>query len=297
MIQAERLGHATIETTDFQKNLDYFVKVNGFVVAYQDARSAHLATKLGQLTMTLVQSDINDCTRLSFEVAPDTDFAAAKKFLDGEGIKNELRKDPFPGTPECLTLVDPKGTHIDLFKKWDFLTGNQTVAGIGPLKVGHIAFFCPDVQGMVKWYERVLGFRVSDWLGDFFVFMRCNPDHHTVNFFRGSRPKLHHMAFELKDFAHVQDSCEQLSMHRIPLGWGPLRHGPGHNIATYHRYPDDHVIEYYCELDQMKNEALGYFEPRPWHTDRPQRPRVWDPANLTTGWGTPPSPAHMRQTP
>ena len=116
---------------------------------------------------------------MEFEVAPDTDFAAAKRFLDGEGIRNELRKDPFPGTPECLTLTDPKGTQLDLFKTWDFLTGNQNVSGIGPLKVGHIAFFCPDVQGMVKWYERVLGFRVSDWLGDFFVFMRCNPDHHT----------------------------------------------------------------------------------------------------------------------
>jgi hypothetical protein len=34
------------------------------------------------------------------------------------------------------------------------------------------------------------------------------------------------------------------------------------------------------------NEELGYFEPRPWHRDNPQRPKVWakDPsaANL---WG------------
>ena len=58
MIQAQRLGHATIETTDFQKNLDYFVNVNGFVVAYKDATTAHLATRLGQLTLSLRQSAI-----------------------------------------------------------------------------------------------------------------------------------------------------------------------------------------------------------------------------------------------
>ncbi len=298
MIRAQRLGHATIETRDFQKSLDYFIDVNGLVDADSNGRRAHLASKIGQLTVTLESSTRADCTRMSFEVAPESDFTAMRAFLNSEGVKNELRHDPFPGTAEVLSFSDPNGVGIDLFRSWDFLSGNRSVAGVGPLKVGHVAFFSPDVRAMVSFYERILGFRVSDWLGDFFVFMRCNPDHHTVNFFRASRPRLHHIAFELKDFAHVQQSCETLSMHRVPLGWGPLRQGgPGHNVAAYHRNPDDHVVEYYCELDQMKNEALGYFEPRPWHTDRPQRPRVWDPANLVTGWGTPPAPAHARPVP
>ena len=34
-------------------------------------------------------------------------------------------------------------------------------------------------------------------------------------------------------------------------------------------------VEFYGELDQMKDEALGYYEPRPWHEDRPQRPKDW----------------------
>ena len=45
--------------------------------------------------------------------------------------------------------------------------------------------------------------------------------------------------------------------------WGPVRHGPGHNVATYHRNPDEHTVELYIELDQMKDEELGYFDPRP----------------------------------
>ena len=150
MIKVQRMGHATIETPDFQKSLDYFVNLNGFVVAHQDRTAAHLATKIGQLNLTLQQSDNADCTRLSFEVAPDSDFREMARFLSAQGITSEIRKDPFPGTPEILTFNDAKGTAIDLFKQWDFLTGNQNVAGIGPLKVGHIAFFTPDVQGMVK---------------------------------------------------------------------------------------------------------------------------------------------------
>src|SRR5205085_1674188 len=104
-----------------------------------------------------------------------------------------------------------------------------------------------------------------------------------------------HMAFELKDFAQVQQSCDTLGLMKIPLTWGPLRHGPGHNIAAYHRNPEGHIIEHYCELDQMKNEALGYFDPRPWHTDRPQKPKVWTPTEgITAGWGVPSSPEHRR---
>ena len=49
-------------------------------------------------------------------------------------------------------------------------------------------------------------------------FLRCNPDHHTVNFIRGSKIKMHHIAFEMKDFAHIQDACELLALRKMPTG-------------------------------------------------------------------------------
>jgi hypothetical protein len=82
-----------------------------------------------------------------------------------------------------------------------------------------------------------------------------------------------------------------LSFHRIPIIWGPLRHGPGHNVSIYHRNPDEHVIEFFAELDQVLDEELGFFDPRPWHADRPQRPKVWSRDNrAVAGWGPPPTP-------
>ena len=44
-------------------------------------------------------------------------------------------------------------------------------------------------------------------------------------------------------------------------------------------------MELYCELDQMKDEAFGYFEPRPWHQDQPQKPKVWPADTLGSYWG------------
>jgi hypothetical protein len=54
------------------------------------------------------------------------------------------------------------------------------------------------------------------------------------------------------------------------------------------------ITETFAELDRM-NEELGYFEPRPWHRDAPQRPKVWekDPgaSNL---WGIMPGDDMMK---
>ena len=176
---------------------------------------------------------------------------------------------------KVLTFKDNKDTAIDLFTEWKYLGSHHQVSGIGPLKLGHIAFHCPDVKAVADFYAKVMGFKVSDWIDDWFVFMRCNTDHHTVNFIKGDKAELHHIAFELKDMSHMQNACEMFATKNIRILWGPLRHGPGHNVATYHRNPDEHTVELYIELDQMKDEVLGYFDPRPWHRDTPQYPKTW----------------------
>jgi catechol 2,3-dioxygenase-like lactoylglutathione lyase family enzyme len=285
MIKPRRIGHAT---PDLEKAIAYYTQTMGLVLAAREKDQVCLASKIGILTIVLKQATAERCTKLSFEVAPGEDFADLGRRLADDGVRSELRNDSIPGIAQVLSFADCKGTTIELFKEWSYLGKHEQVAGIGPLKLGHVAFVVQDVNATVEFYEKVLGFKVSDWIGDFFVFMRCNPDHHTVNFIKGQTVKLHHMAFELKDFIHIQNSCDLFGQRNVPIIWGPLRQGPGHNIATYHRNHDDQVIELYTELDQMKDDALGYFDPRPWHRDQPQRPKVWEPGKTNT-WGTPPT--------
>jgi hypothetical protein len=35
----------------------------------------------------------------------------------------------------------------------------------------------------------------------------------------------------------------------------------------------------------MYDEELGFFERRPWHQDRPQRPKVWGDNTPSNWWG------------
>ena len=169
---------------------------------------------------------------------------------------------------------DAKGTPVEIFAEYTFARRERKPGTIQPLKLGHVAYRCHDVQKVVRFYEEHLGFRVSDWRGTAFAFMRCGVDHHTVNFVIDEEQKLHHIAFEVKDWGEMHRAAEHLARHDIRLVWGPGRHIIGHNIAIYHRNADEVRVEFFCEMDQMQDEALGYFDPRPWHQDTPQRPKV-----------------------
>ena len=205
--------------------------------------------------------------------------------LAGEGIKAERRSAISPGIADAIVFKDPKDTVIEVFSDYAFAADDGKQAGVKPIKLGHVAYRVNDVQKVVKFYTDVLGFRVSDWHGDTFAFLRCGPDHHTVNFVFDEVPQLHHIAFEVKDWAEIQRACEWLARNDIHLVWGPGRHIIGHNVAIYHRNADKVRVEFFCEMDLMKDEALGYFDPRPWHQDRPQRPKVWGPDTLRNYWG------------
>jgi catechol 2,3-dioxygenase-like lactoylglutathione lyase family enzyme len=294
MIQAKRFAHVTFETPDIERQIAYFTEINGLSVAERHNGRACLATKHGDLAVVLEQGAQARCARLAFQTSPGTEFADIRKGIEAEGVNCQSRSDALPGIPQILSFEDPKGTVCEVFAAQTPISQPKPVAGIGPIKLGHLAFVVPDPKALADFYGRVLGFRVSDWIQDWFVFMRCGPDHHTINFVRGKRTHMHHVAFELKDWAQVQSACDFLGGKNIPLIWGPGRHGPGHNIYTYHRNPDDQIIEMFTELDKMLDESLGYFEPRPWHRDHPQMPKVW-PGLPTDIWGPPPSADYMRQ--
>jgi catechol 2,3-dioxygenase-like lactoylglutathione lyase family enzyme len=286
VLKARRIGHATFETPDLERQIEYFTELVGLVLAGREKHSAFLTTRVGQLAVRLDQGSTARCTGVSFAVSPGLELTEMERQLSASSIKCGRQSDAVPGISGAVTFKDPKGTTIELFSEWSFLPRNRQSVGTGPLKLGHVAFKVEDVKLIADFYEHVLGFRVSDWIEDFFVFQRCNPDHHTVNFIKADRNELHHVAFELRDFAHMQFACDLLGERRIQLVRGPLRHGPGHNVAIYHANPDGLVVEFFIELDQMKDEELDQFEPKPWHRDFPQRPKVWSRKdNGTVIWG------------
>ena len=284
MINVCRIDHLTLETPDMERQLDYYQRVMGLHLAARDGDGAYLVTRVGELALVLRQGSAPRCTTLTFQMSPGTDLATAQRELAAEGIKVETRHDAQPGVGQVLVFTDLDGNEIELFAETRFLSSQEGL-GISPFKLGHVAFIVNDPGATSAFYERILGFRVSDWVDRYFVFMRCGPDHHTVNFLKSEKHRMHHFAFELRDAAHLTQSCDVLGREKLEIQWGPVRHGPGHNIATYHLNTDQLMIELFTELDRMSDETLGHFDPMPWHEDRPQKPKTWPGRQRRDVWG------------
>ena len=289
MIKVKRLGHATYSTTNIDRQIAHYCEVVGLYLIDRDADHAYLGTNAGQLAIVLEKGSIDACTRISFEVSQSHSFDEMSKFLSSHGIASARRSHSIPGLADVLCFTDPKGTVIELFCEPRFVAKGPFIGGAVTQKLGHLAFVVADPRAMAEFYQNILGFRISDWIGDFFVFLRCGADHHTVNFIQGPKVKMHHIAFEMRDTAHLHNILDQLGQKRVEIIWGPVRHGAGHNIAAYHFDPDGQMIEFYSELDRMSDEENGFFDPRPWHRDLPQRPKIWDPTKQRDMWGLPPS--------
>jgi catechol-2,3-dioxygenase len=227
------------------------------------------------------------------QVAPGSDLGELAARLSKAGIKSERRSGITPGIAQAIVFTDPKGTIVEIFSDYAFAKDDDNYTGVMPRKLGHVAFHTPDVAATVKFYCDVLGFKVSDWRSDFFAFLRCSRDHHTINLLQADNANIHHLAFELCDEAEINRACDFLARKNIKLFWGPIRHLIGHNIAIYHKNPDGITVEFFTDLDLMFDEELGYFEPRPWHQDRPQRPKVWGDDTPTNYWG----PGHPHDMP
>ena len=289
MIEVKRIRHATFATPDIEQQIEYYQSTIGLGVVEKQAGRALFASDSGELTLVLEKDAASYCKAMAFEISPKAELGEVSKQLKGLGIKSDIRSDTLPGTSQTLAFTDVDGRQIELFTQWQFTAPSEQVRGIAVNKLGHMALYAPDPDLTAKFYQDVLGFRDSDRIEQNFVFMRCGFEHHALNFARGTDARLHHMAFELRDASHLQQACDLLGRRKIDILWGPVRHGPGHNIAIYHRNPDGYLVELYFDMDRMVDEELGYFEPRPWHRDRPQRPKTWIglPRDV---WGVGPSP-------
>ena len=273
MIEVKRIRHATFATPDIEAQIEYYQSIIGLgVVGKQDGR-AYLATNPEELTLVLEKEGVAGCKAMAFELAPNTDLRDLCRRLEDSGIKSHMRSDSLPGISEMLVFKDLDGRQIELLRSGN-LPGPAAGAGDSRNKLGHMALYAPDPDLTAKFYEEVLGCRISDRIEQNFVFMRSGIDHHSLNFARGPDARLHHMAFELRDASHMQQACDLWPQENRPsvgagASWSRAQHR--HLSSQSRRIPGRAVLRH----GSNGRRRAWLFEPRPWHRDRPQRPKTW----------------------
>lgn len=285
MVNIFKLGYVDFLVKDMDTMVNYYSEVMGFTLIERAGDgSVYLSSSTDHHNIVLSPSESTGIHRLGLQFSPLLTMKEASAELHEIGIRTQLKTDPKPGVPELLEFVDPDGYTVQLYSSMSMAAPGFKKAGIIPNKIGHLALRVESAKRAVEFYQR-LGFINTDWIEDFFGFTTCNSDHHVLNFAQSEKKGMHHLAFELRDYSHMTRSMDDLGRNQIPILWGPSRHGAGHNIATYHYDPEQNMIELFTDADRYIKE-LDCFEPRPWHRDCPQKPKVWNAEECISQWGT-----------
>ncbi len=129
----------------------------------------------------------------------------------------------------------------------------------GPLQ--HLTLASQDPDAFERFYVDKLGLIISDAVRDadgrlMVVWMRTNHEHHTLSCFRHARQGMDHHSYEAGDWSVIKDWCDRMGSRRIPLMWGPGRHGPGNNLFVFVEDPDGNWIEISAELEVVHDRPM-----------------------------------------
>lgn len=123
-----------------------------------------------------------------------------------------------------------------------------------PRNISHIVLHSPDHKAAVQFFIDVLGFKLSDWLGDFMAFLRCNSCHHRLAFLPGP-PCLNHVAYEVASIDDMMRGVSRLRKKDVDIKWGPGRHTAGNNTFSYFTTPNGFAVEYTAEVEAVDFET------------------------------------------
>jgi catechol 2,3-dioxygenase len=120
----------------------------------------------------------------------------------------------------------------------------------------HLTFASKDVEKFQNFYQRKLGFQVTDRVvkstGELATcFTTSNHEHHTIACFKSSQNGMDHHSYEASEWNNIKTWCDHFAQNNVKLMWGPGRHGPGNNLFVFIEDIDGNWIEISAELETV----------------------------------------------
>jgi catechol-2,3-dioxygenase len=278
LLNVKRVSHVGLNVRDVQAQEAFYTEFVGLErTARDDDGRVYLRCNDRHHAVVLIPSPTPGLDHFALEVDGPESVAGAAEALRRAAIPHQGPAGHEPGHGPSVRLRDPNGLPIELVGALAPASPRYGPRAVQPRKLGHLTLLVRNAKRTAAFYAEVLGFRPSDWVAESFVWMRCNPDHHGLAFAEaGGKVALHHMAFEVLDFADLAHQADHLMRHGFRLLYGPGRHGPGNNQFEYFRDPEGNIIEFTCGVQQIWNEETYV-------------PKVWDPRHLWVNmWGPDP---------
>lgn len=136
---------------------------------------------------------------------------------------------------------------------------------VRPRRLAHILIFVTDVSASIRFYEQVLGLRLSDRSGEGVAFLHGihGSDHHMVALAKSNGPGLHHLSWDMGSIHDVGLGAMTMADRGYSKGWGLGRHVLGSNYFHYIQDPWGSYAEYSADIDYIPANCDWHAEDHP----------------------------------
>ncbi|MEY2926253.1 MAG: hypothetical protein RL367_730 [Pseudomonadota bacterium] len=259
MARVTEIRYVGYGVTDLESERAYYADIWGLdPVASDDGMTYFKAQGDAEHhVVRLRQADKNQVDVIALAAANSTDVEALAEKVAASGCKiiHAPRVLATPGGGYGFRFFSPDGLPFEISS--DVASGpRRDIArwdGV-PVKISHIVLHSPDHQALTTWFQDVLGFKLSDWLGDFMSFLRCNAAHHRIAILPGP-PCLNHVAYDMEGVDGMMRGIHRLKIKGHDIAWGPGRHTAGNNTFSYFVTPNGFAVEYTAELEEVDDAS------------------------------------------
>jgi 2,3-dihydroxybiphenyl 1,2-dioxygenase len=231
----------------------------------------------------------DDVAYLGFETAGPAELAALRTRLVEAGVAVEDGTPELRATRQVLRLIacrDPDGLPVEIFYGPTQRTETPfaSPAGVegfvtGDQGLGHVVLSTRDMDAARRFYQDLLGFRLSDVIhmqagpGFDMEFFHCNPRHHTLALMPVPLPRrLHHFMVQVANLDTVGFALERATAAGAPITASLGRHTNDRMVSFYARTPAGFEVEFgqgAIEVDDATWRVGRHEKPSSWGHKRP----------------------------
>jgi catechol 2,3-dioxygenase-like lactoylglutathione lyase family enzyme len=244
--------------TDFESERAFYRDKWGLCEVKADAQSAYFAAAGSDelYVVRLRKSAVKRVDVISL-AAPDR-AAVDQLFTQVQAAKCQIIFAPRElttfGEGYGFRFFSPDGLSFEVSS--DVTRGSMHPIAVGsaiPEKISHIVLHSPNHKALTAFFVNTLGFQLSDWLGDFMSFLRCNEWHHRIAILPGP-PCLNHVAYDMTNVEEMMRGVGKLKRLQTEILWGPGRHTAGNNTFSYFATPNGFSVEYTADLERVPDD-------------------------------------------
>ena len=248
------IGYVSMRTRDLSASLTNAVDVFGLLETESNGKKAFLSAQNKHHELVYTQSDEDALDHTGLVVPNRDELDAIRAKVDRGGYQIVSEQPIEDHIEEGFAFVGPEGFTWQVYtEKLNYSMKKR--GSLAPDRLGHTNIQVQDATAQRDFLHEVFDFVVSDQIGDLNFFMRCNNDHHGIAIFTADRAAMHHHAWQAGNIMDLARLGDRLARRGARLAWGPVRHGAGDNIAVYYVEPNGAVIEYYCDMETIRDKG------------------------------------------